>query len=56
MTAEQSGRSPKIVALFPATNFSSYIIKSLQLHDIIQIEWNYAYIHYNIAIRSDLMK
>ena len=36
-------------------NFSSYIIELLQLHDTIQIEWNYAWIHYNIAIRSHLM-
>ena len=53
--AEQSGRSPKVVALFSATNFSSYIIELLQLHYTIQIEWNYAWIHYNIAIRSHLM-
>ena len=52
---EQSGRSPKVVARFSATNFSSYIIKLLQLHDKIQIEWNYAWIHYNIAIRRHLM-
>ena len=51
----QSGRSPKVVALFSATNCSSYIIKLLQLHDKIQIKWNYAWIHYNIAIRSHLM-
>ena len=50
----QSGRSPKVVALFSATNFSSYIIKLLQLHDKIQIKWNYAWIHYNIAIRRHL--
>ena len=31
----QSRRSPKVVALFSATNFSSYIIKLLQLHDKI---------------------
>ena len=37
----QSGRSPKEVALFSATNLSSYIIELLQLHDIIQIKWNY---------------
>ena len=47
---DQTGRSPKVVALFSATNFSSYIIKLLQLHDKIQIKWNYAWIHYNIAI------
>ena len=33
----QSGRSPKVLALFSATNFSSYIIKLPQLHDKIQI-------------------
>ena len=55
ISTEQSGRSPKVVALFSATNFSSYIIELLQLHDTIQIEWNYAWIHYNIAIRSHLM-
>ena len=52
---QQSGRSPKPVALFSATNFSSYIIELFQLHDTIQIKWNYAWIHYNIAIRSHLM-
>ena len=35
---KQSGRSPKVVALFPATNFSSYIIELFQLHDTIQIK------------------
>ena len=49
---DQSGRSPKVVALFSATNFSSYIIELLQLHDTIQIKWNYARIHYR---RSPLM-
>ena len=34
---EQSGRSPKVVALFSATNFS-YVIELLQLHDTIQIK------------------
>ena len=34
---KQSGRSPEVVALFSATNFSSNIIELLQLHDIIQI-------------------
>ena len=29
------GRSPKVVALFSATNFSSYIIELLELHDTI---------------------
>ena len=53
--SHQSGRSPKVVALFSATNFSSYIIELLQVHDTIQIKWNYARIHYNIAIRSHLM-
>ena len=51
----QSGRSPKVVALFSATNFSSYIIKLSQLHDTVQIKWNFAWSHYNIAIRSHLM-
>ena len=51
----QLGRSPKVVARLSATNFSSYIIELLQLHDTIQIKWNYALIHYNIAIRSHLM-
>ena len=51
----QSGRSPKVVALFSATNFSRNIIKLLQLHDTIQIEQTFVYIHYNIAIRSYLM-
>ena len=53
--ADQSGRSPKVVALFFATNFSSYIIELLQLHDKIQIKCNYAWIHDNIAIRRHLM-
>ena len=52
---DQSGRSPKVVALFSATNFSSYIIELLQLHDTIQIIWNYAWNHYNVTIRSHLM-
>ena len=52
---QQSGRSPKVVALFSATNFSSYIIDLLQLRDAIQIKWKYTWIHYNIAIRSHLM-
>ena len=43
--SQQSGRSPKVVALFSATNFSSYIIELLQPHDTIQIKWNYAWIH-----------
>ena len=53
--SEQSGRSPKVVALFSATNFSSYIIELLQLHDRIKIKWNYAWIHDNIAKRRHLM-
>ena len=53
---KQSGRSPEVVALFSATNFSSYIIELLQLHDTIQIELNYAWLNYNIAIRSHLIK
>ena len=36
--AKQSGRSPKVVAFFSATNFSSYILELLQLHDAIQIK------------------
>ena len=54
-SAEQSGRSPKVVALLSAINFSSYIMKLLQLQDKIQIKWNYAWIHYNIDIRRHLM-
>ena len=53
--ADQSGRSPEVVAPFSATNFSSFIIKSLQLHDATQIKYNYAWIHYDKAIRSRLM-
>ena len=53
-TNDQSGRSPKVVALFSATNCTSYIIELLQLHDAIQIKWNYARIHYNIAIRNHI--
>ena len=34
---KQSGRSPKVVALFSATNFSNITIELLQLHDTIQI-------------------
>ena len=34
---KQSGRSPKVVALFSATNFSSNIIELLQLHDTIKM-------------------
>ena len=52
---KQLGRSPKVVALFSAANFSSYIIELLQVHDTIQIKWKYAWIHYSIAIRSHLM-
>ena len=52
----QSGRSPKVVAHFSATNLSSFIIELLQLHDAIKIKWNYAWIHQkNISIRSHLM-
>ena len=40
--SDQSGRSPKVVALFSATNFSSHVIELLQLHDAIQIKFNYA--------------
>ena len=35
---KQSGRSPKVVALFSETNFSSHIIDLLQLQDAIQIQ------------------
>ena len=52
---KQSGRSPKVVALFSATNFSSYFIELLQLHDTIQINRNYAWIHNDIALSSPLM-
>ena len=38
----QSGSSPKVVALFSATNFCSNIIELLQLNDTIQIKWNFA--------------
>ena len=44
---KQSDRSAKVIAPFSATNFNSYIIELLQLHDTIQIKWNYAWIHYN---------
>ena len=50
-----AGRSPKVIALFSATNCSSYIIELLQLHDTIPIKWKYAWIHYNLAIRSHLV-
>ena len=50
-----TGRSiTKRSSTFSTTNFSSYIIDLLQLHDTIQIKWNYAWISYNIAIRSHL--
>ena len=52
---KQSGRSPKVVKHFSTTNYSSYIIELLQLHDTIQIKWHYTWIHYNIAIRNHLM-
>ena len=42
MKKKQSGRSPKVVALFSATSFSINIIELLQLHDTIKIKWNYA--------------
>ena len=38
---DQSGRSPKVVALFSATYFSSNFIELLQLHDTIEIKWSY---------------
>ena len=44
-----NGYTSQVVALFSATNDSSYIIEFLQLHDTIQIEWNYARNHYNKA-------
>ena len=50
----QSGRSLKVATLFRATNFSSYVIELLQLHATIKIKWNYAWIHYDKAIRSHL--
>ena len=43
--SDQSGRSVKVVALFSATNFRSYVIELLQLHDTIQIKWNYENSH-----------
>ena len=52
---QQSGRSTKVVAYCSATNFSSYIIELLQLHDTIQIELGYAWIHYEIAMINHLM-
>ena len=52
---KQSGRSPKVIALFSATNISNFILELLQLHDAIKFEWKYAWVHYNIAIRSHLM-
>ena len=40
----QSGRSPKVVALFSSTtNISSNIVWLLQLHDTIQIESTFCY-------------
>ena len=38
---EQSGRTPKVVTHFSATNFSSNVMELLQLHDTIQIKCNY---------------
>ena len=35
----------KSSSTFSATNFSSYIIELLELHDTIQIKLNYAWIH-----------
>ena len=55
---QQSGRSPKVVALFSATNISSNIVWLFQQHDTIQMKSNYAWINYNhddIAIRSHIM-
>ena len=42
----------KQLSFFSATNFSSFIIELCQLHDKIQIKWNYEWINYNIAIGS----
>ena len=42
---------------FSSTNISSNIIWLLQLHDIIQMKWNYTLINYNhdnLAIRSHI--
>ena len=47
--AQHSGKSPKAVALFSATNFSSYIIELLQMHDTIQI---IEFMHKSIKIQS----
>ena len=38
INTQQLGRSPKVVALFSATNFSSFIIELLQLHETFQIK------------------
>ena len=54
----QSGRSPKVVALFSATNISSNITWFLQRHDIIKMKSNHTWINYshnNIAIRNHIM-
>ena len=37
LVIHQSGRSPKIVALFSATDFSSYVIDLLPLHNTLQL-------------------
>ena len=42
----QSGRSPKVVAVFSATNISSNIVWLLQLHDTIQMKSNYTWINF----------
>ena len=45
----------KSSSTFSATSFISYIKAFFQLHDTIEIKWNYAWIHYNIALRGHLM-
>ena len=42
--------APKLVALFSATNLSSYILQLHQLHYTIQIKWNYDWTHFNRVI------
>ena len=42
LASNQSGRLPKVVAPFSATNISSNVIELLQLHDTIEIKLNYA--------------
>ena len=51
--------SLKVVALFSATNVSSYVIELIRLHDTIQIKWNYEWIHlkqpYDVTYRYQNM-